>query len=162
MSRLVIQAVNDSVATSGICNNVAGTCAASNQILDHVTTGDYSVLTGPLDLEMAQNSGGNFTAGGSLPALTLPVPTPSTLVQRPVGAAPEFDFGLGVPVGGQTEYLILKTDATSYTTGTVSFQDTVTATGAGFAPAPEPRMIGFLLLGFACVVFMSRRRKSVA
>ena len=153
----VIQAINDSVPTGGF--------AGSNTTINHVTTGNYSPLQGPLDLEMGSNTGaaGLFTSDGL--GLLPPGAIAPTEVERTAdGSTPEFDFGVGgvppgPPPGTQTTYLILKTTALSFIPGTVSFQDGVTAAGAAFAPAPEPRMVGFVLLGMLAIVAVYRRKR---
>ena len=75
-----------------------------------------------------------------------------------------FDFATGVTPGGTTDWLVIKTNAKLYTSGTVSLIDSIPTSVAGLAPTvPEPSTWAMLGLGFAGVGllgFAKRRRDS--
>jgi PEP-CTERM motif len=134
---------------------------ASTDIIDRVTTSNFGALGASLP-DVGDNT--SLPAGtnyGAFPAIGGAI-APTSLDRSSNGNVIGFDFAASaVSPGGNTEYLIIKTTATAFVPGTVSFQDGVTASGPGFGVAPEPDMIALLVLGLAGVVLANRRRKSV-
>ena len=74
-------------------------------------------------------------------------------------STPDFSFtGAGVPVGTTSDIVVIRTDATTYSTGTVLFQDGGQSSGTAWQPAPEPAEAGVLLGGlFAAGLFVARK-----
>jgi len=138
----IIQATNNTVA--------------NGDIIDRVTTGSFAG-NGAVTTDVGFNSsvpGLATISGGYNPGAA----DRSGVTGPTVG----FDFTTDVPQGGQTDYLIIKTNATWYIPGTVSFQDGVTASGAGFGVAPEPNMtclLSVLAIGILGIAY--RRKKNV-
>ena len=131
-------------------NNDAG---VSNDIIDRVTSGSFQG-NGAITTDLGFNS--------AAPVLGSPIVgglDPTTGDRSANGATVGFDFGASeVAPGGKTDYLIIKTNATKWVPGTVSFQDGVTVTGAGFGVVPEPGSVGLLLGGlFGVGLFVTRR-----
>ncbi len=88
---------------------------------------------------------------------------PSSVSRSATGDVIGFNFippGTAVSAGQQTAVLEIQTNATSFTTGTVSVQDGSSGFGTGFVPTatPEPAymgLIGLTMLGIGLI----RRRK---
>jgi len=130
---------------------VATDNAASNTFIQNITAGSFAgngtVLT---------NLGYNSVYD------TLPVAVglnPLTGNRSNDGSVVGFSYVPGdVPAGSSTDYLIIQTNARNFVPGTVSFQDGVTASGVGFGVAPEPNLVGLLMVGGLGLVFVARRR----
>jgi hypothetical protein len=70
-----------------------------------------------------------------------------------------FDFSPVIPVGGQSDYLIVYTDQTNITTGLASLHDTSeTGLAADLAAAPEPRSLALVGSGLIGLAGLLRRR----
>lgn len=65
------------------------------------------------------------------------------------GSTAGFNFSSGVQAGQETYDMYIFTDASSYTTGSISLIDGGVANVAGFAPTPEPATITLLMGGLA-------------
>ena len=93
--------------------------------------------------------------------------SPYTADRSSNGNVVAFNFNTGTPdhtinPGGNTLYLIIKTNATQFVPGNVSFQNAVTASGAGYGVAPEPNMTCLLsVLGVGILGIAYRRKKNV-
>ena len=134
----------------------SNTGAAGTDVIDRITTGNFRPLQGLLDVDM----GHNIVVDGLAPLPIPPAVAPDSVDRTLNGATLGFNFSVlgGVKPGMSTDYLIIKTTATSYVTGTISFQNSVTASGLAFAPAPEPSKVGLLLGGlFFAGLFVARR-----
>jgi hypothetical protein len=132
------------------------TGAAGQDIIDRVTTGSFA--GGSTTTDVGFNS--------SVPILAAIVGgvNPVNGSRSLSGATVGFDFAANeIPVGGKTDYLIIKTNATQWVPGSVSFQDGVTASGPGFGVAPEPNMACLLsVFAISIVGIAYRRKKNVA
>jgi len=150
----VIQATDDSSAT-GPCTlngSPSATCAASNDIIDNITTSSFTG-NGGVTTDLGYNTSVN---GGASLSGTPVQPATGSNIAGIVG----FAFN-GTPVlpGQQTDYLIIKTNATAFVPGTVSFIDTLVASGAGYGVAPEPNMTALLSLFALGIIGVAYRRK---
>jgi len=129
------------------------TGTSGQDFIDQITTSSF-VGTGSTTTDVGFNS--------SVPGLTTISPAgidPTNGGRSSNGAVVTFNFGSNEVMSGEkTDYLIIKTNATAFIPGTVSFQDGVTATGAGFGVAPEPGSVGLLLGGLFGVGLLVTRR----
>jgi MYXO-CTERM domain-containing protein len=108
--------------------------------------------------DVAVNAG--LLAAGFIPSLG-PNP-PNTVDRSNAGAVVEFNFEgpFGIPPGATTELLIVRTHATTFTTGKGGIIDSQTANVNVYAPSPEPRLVGLAAIGLlGLVAFFFRRRK---
>ena len=143
----VIQATNNTIA--------GGT------VIEDITTSGYAGNgTTTTDLGFNANSAG-------LPAIVggLDPKFGSRTLDSDGGGIVGFNYGIATPIaqGKSTDYLIIKTNQTSYVPGTVSFQDGVSASGPGFGVAPEPNMACLLsVLSIGILGIAYRRKKNVA
>lgn len=136
--------------------------ATSTDDIEHLSAAVYTGWTTDM---------GDALAVSGLPTMTLPNPNiiPATTVDRnSAGDTVDFDFtaptlgaGLLLP-GTSTEYLVVKTNAKSYTAGDFNLIDNGTAGPiAAFAPAaPAPASLwgGAGLLGLMGILGVRRRR----
>jgi hypothetical protein len=87
---------------------------------------------------------------------------PSSVTRTFDGNVVKFFFPiLGVGAGQASDTLIIRTNATTYTTGYYSIQDGQTSNLQGFEPsaAPEPGTIGMLGSALLGLAFFARRRR---
>jgi len=149
----IIKATNDGSADPG-----GTTDPASNTVIDTVTGGNFAG-----DGTVVTNLGYGVSAA-NLPVI--PVSSgPNGASRTADGSVVGFDFSVAGPVmGGQsTDYLIIKTNATNWAPGTVSFQDSVSVSGVGYGVAPEPNMTALLsVLAIGLVGLAYRRKKNAA
>jgi hypothetical protein len=93
---------------------------------------------------------------------TFPIGSTPSLVDRgPTGGVIDWDIDVGRD--GESDYLVVMTDAHYYTTGNLSIQNAGNATVSAYAPtaAPEPATWAMMLLGFAGLGYAGfRSRKS--
>jgi hypothetical protein len=130
-----------------VTNNVGST----NNIL-RVSTLDYTGFE--------TNVGAYDTAGFVFP----------TSVDRAIGGVVGFNFDPGIAGGQQSEFLVIQTDASSFTGGFVGEINDGSATEAGFAPfellivpppsVPETATWVMLVAGFGLLGFVGFRRRS--
>ena len=180
----IIQSTADTVC------NIAG-CGAGTTLKVTYTEWVFQEAGGTLDfvIQATNNSvpGGtvienittaNFTGSGTTTTDLGFSSTANGLPTIAAGQGPEFgsrtldgpgvvgfDFGIvsTVPQGGQTDYLIIKTNQTEFVSGSVSFQDGVAASGPGFGVIPEPNLACVLsVFAIGIVGIAYRRKKNVA
>jgi hypothetical protein len=89
-----------------------------------------------------------FMSGGVIPGMA----TRST-VAADGGDVIGFDFGNSLDVSaGNSELLIIRTDASRFASGDIFLIDGGLAKLSGFAPAPEPSTIALMLVGLIALV----------
>lgn len=111
---------------------------------------------------------GNFTTDiGYLTSLFTPWTTVGTVLASEAnrsanGSVVGFDYDpsttTGLNAGTTTFAMIVRTNATQFTTGNVGVIDGVTANVSGFAPVPEPASLA--VLGIGALSLLRRRRRS--
>lgn len=84
---------------------------------------------------------------------------PPSTVDRPRAATIGFNFLGGVPPGSDTAQLAIETNATRFTSGSLSAFHTGSATITAFAPSvPEPSTWAMMLVGFAGLGYAGYRK----
>ena len=120
--------------------------------------GIETVTSGPFSKAFTYNVGYNAIVGDNAP-LTI---SDSIFGAMAFSFTSNSNTGNIIMPGSSSDYLIIQTSATNYTAGSISFQDSQTATVNGFIPAaavPEPATWGLMLVGFGAIGAMTRRRR---
>jgi hypothetical protein len=147
--------------STGFLDFVLQVTNGTGDVLERITEAVFSQAFAPIDVGFLTtgNTAGTLTsaAGDIAPGSV------DDSVNNVIG------FNLlppgSVPDGATTDVLVIKTDAQSFTTGAISFQDGVTANAQGFAPAPLPVPAALPLLGSvlgAGFLALRRRRRPAA
>jgi hypothetical protein len=146
--------------TSNFPNDFSGTY--TDEVFSDPTNvwgaGDLTFLLTVTDKGSSTNSIGRVTessfAGWKVDAGYYGAPlnfgiAPST-EDRNSAAVIGFDFSAGLTPGSTTDWLVIETNATSFTSGNISVLNAGVASVAGLAPTvPEPATWAMMLLGFA-------------
>ncbi|MBV9405385.1 MAG: PEP-CTERM sorting domain-containing protein [Acidobacteriaceae bacterium] len=132
--------------------NNTGTSTTTNDIIEGVTTGSYA-STFKLDIGYATTLNGAFLAGED----------PASVSLSNTGTV-RWDFSVpgDIAQGTNSQYLVVATNATAWTTGVVSVQNNNVSENNALVPAssvPEPMTMG--LIGGGLAFFgLARLRKA--
>jgi hypothetical protein len=146
-----VAGITDSVSFTESVFQGANAVSANPDALTFVITAN--VTAGQLG-SLTNSPFTGFTVDGGI--LTGSSGTAPTTIQLNGGVV-KFNYSTPINAGGSTDTLILETNATSFAPGPLSFQDGTTVNGTGFAPTPEPRLVGFLLTAGLGLVVVARR-----
>lgn len=161
--------VLDSFVLSGNTDNPLGGLSFIYRLSNSQTSTDAIhrlALNGfsGLQVQAGYLDGGVSPTGGALPTGLTP-----TLVDR--GLAPGDNAGFGflqgtvsgisfdsLDPGLSSRYLVMYTNATTFSTSMASVIDGSVASAATFAPVPEPETYAMMLAGLGLMGFVARRR----
>lgn len=129
--------------------------STSSDPVDQITPSSFAGFT--TDVGSRNDASGNvgLTAGGFVTGDA----NPATAFRLPgTGSGVDFEQIVALP-GHSTYVLVVKTNATTFGTGTAALQDTTNVTVAALAPSPEPTTIGLLFVGLLGIVAVVERRR---
>jgi len=124
-------------------------------------TGGTTSTGGPQVIERVTGSSfDSFTTDAGFFVQSAGQITPGTADRTASGAIVAFDT-FAIPAGSTSALLIVNTNATNFTTGSLTVQDGLTANLRGFSPttAPEPSTVVAALTGVGLVGLGALRRK---
>lgn len=159
---LTLNATYDEVVYSdptGVCAGcldfviqVTDNSPASTDIIQSVTGSGFALATTDVGFNSSVNGGA---------ALSSPI-DPANITRSNTGVV-SFDYRPGqISPGQQSAYLIIRTDAKQFIPGTVTVQDGVALTGAGYGVAPEPNLTYLLSVFAVGIIGIAFRRKKNA